>query len=96
MNIPILSGSIHSGDAFYRADRELPAIAKANKCLAAEMEAFALFANAKYFKKTAAVLLTVSDNIITHQVISSEERERSLTTMTRLALEAAHKIHEAI
>lgn len=96
LNIPVLSGSIHSGDAFYRVDREMPALAKQNKCLAAEMEAFALFANAKYFNKTAAAILTVSDNIITHQVISTEERERSLTTMTQLALEAACRIHEAL
>lgn len=88
LNIPILSGPIHSGDAFYRVDKELPAIAKANKCLAAEMEAFALYANAKYFNKTAATLLTVSDNIVTHQKISAEERERSLAVMTRLALES--------
>ena len=88
LNIPVLSGAIHSGDAFYRVDRELPAIVKQNKCLAAEMEAFALFANAKYFNKTAATLLTVSDNIVTHQKISAEEREKSLAVMTRLALES--------
>jgi purine-nucleoside phosphorylase len=56
--------------------------------LAAEMEAFALFANAKYFNKTAATLLTVSDNIVTHEKISAEEREKSLAVMTRLALES--------
>lgn len=88
LNIPIQAGSIHSGDAFYRVDRELPAIAKENKCIAAEMEAFALFANAKYFNKAAATLLTVSDNIITHQQISAEEREKSLAVMSRLALES--------
>lgn len=87
LKIPIQAGAIHSGDAFYRVDRELPAIAKKNKCLGAEMEAFALFANAKYFNKTAATLLTVSDNIITHQQISAEEREKSLAVMSRLALE---------
>ena len=89
---PLLSGPIHSGDAFYRIDRELPKIAKENKCLAAEMEAFALFANAKYFNKTAASLLTVSDNIVTHQKMSADEREKSLAVMTRLALEAAVKM----
>jgi purine-nucleoside phosphorylase len=52
------------------------------------MEAFALFANAKHFNKTAATLLTVSDNIITHVKISAEEREKSLAVMTKLALES--------
>lgn len=88
LNIPLLTGPIHSGDAFYRVDRQLPKIARENKCIAAEMEAFALFANAKYFNKMAASLLTVSDNIVTHKKMSAEEREKSLAVMTRLALES--------
>ncbi|HYM93055.1 MAG TPA: purine-nucleoside phosphorylase [Chitinophagaceae bacterium] len=88
LNIPLLSGPIHSGDAFYRVDRQLPNIARENKCIAAEMEAFALFANAKHFNKMAASLLTVSDNIVTHKKMSAEEREKSLAVMTRLALES--------
>ncbi len=88
LNISLLNGPIHSGDAFYRTDKELPKIATDNNCLAAEMEAFALFANAKHFNKMAATLLTVSDNIATHQKISADERERSLAVMTRLALES--------
>jgi purine-nucleoside phosphorylase len=89
LKIPIHSGPIHSGDAFYRIDRTLPKIAMENKCLAAEMEAFALFANAKHFNKQAATLLTVSDNIVNHQKISAKEREQSLAVMTDLALESA-------
>lgn len=92
MNIPLLRGPVHSGDAFYRTLPGLPPIAVDNKLLAAEMEAFALFANAKLFKKSAATLLTVSDNIITKQVISAEEREKSLDKMAVLALESALKI----
>jgi len=56
------------------------------------MEAFALFANAKYFKKTAATILTVSDIIPDRKMITAEERERSLEQMTRLALEAAARM----
>ena len=89
LKVPVLTGPIHSGDCFYRTDTALPVIATENNLLAAEMEAFALFANAKLFNKTAACLLTVSDNIVTHQQISPDERERSLDTMAKLALEAA-------
>ena len=88
LNIPLQSGPIHSGDAFYRIGEGLPPIVSQNNCLAAEMEAFALFANAKHFNKTAATLLTVSDNIVTHVKISAEEREKSLAVMTELALES--------
>lgn len=88
LNLPMLAGNIHSGDPFYRVDRNLPGIAVDNNCLAAEMEAFALFANAKHFKKSAATLLTVSDIIPARKMITAEERERSLEQMTRLALES--------
>lgn len=93
LGMSVLTGPIHAGDAFYRTVPGLPPIAVENKCLAAEMEAFALFANAKQCKKMAATLLTVSDNIITKQTISADQRERSLTDMTKLALESAVRIH---
>jgi len=89
LNIPLRSGPVHSGDAFYTTGNGLPAIATNNHCLAAEMEAFALFANAKQCNKTAATLLTISDNIVTKQIISADERERSLDVMAKLALESA-------
>lgn len=89
MNRPLKSASIHSSDIFYRADMSTPVIAKNNHCLAVEMEAFALFANARYLDKMAATLLTVSDIIPTHQKISPDERERSLLPMMELALEAS-------
>ena len=88
LNMHLLTGNIHSGDPFYRLDRNLPKIAVDNNCLAAEMEAFALFANAKHFNKAAATLLTVSDIIPDRKMITADERERSLDKMTRLALES--------
>ena len=92
LDLKIKIGTIHSGDVFYRAEKDKPAIVKKYKCLAAEMEAFALYANARYLKKSAATLLTVSDIIGTHQKISAEEREKALLPMMVLALEAAIKI----
>jgi purine-nucleoside phosphorylase len=50
LKLEIKVGPIHSGDVFYRAEKDKPAIVKKYKCLAAEMEAFALFANARYLK----------------------------------------------
>ncbi|HLG38925.1 MAG TPA: purine-nucleoside phosphorylase [Chitinophagaceae bacterium] len=88
LNMAVRTGAIHSGDAFYRTDKALPEIVIEHNCLAAEMEAFALFANAQYFEKTAATLLTVSDIIRTHERMSADERERSLDKMINLALES--------
>ncbi len=92
MNQEIKNCSVHSSDVFYRKDKDIPRIALKKKCLAVEMEAFALFANAKYLGKSAATLLTVSDVIPTHEMISAEEREKALLPMIVLALEAAIKL----
>ncbi len=92
LGLKVKVGSIHSGDVFYRAEKGRPAIVKKYKCLAAEMEAFALFANARYLKKSAATLLTVSDIISTHQRITADEREKALLPMMNLALEAVLKM----
>lgn len=89
LNLDLLNGPIHSGDAFYTSSKELPPIATKNNLLAAEMEAFALFANAKYLKKSAACLLTVSDNIVNKTMISAEEREKKVSKMIELGLESA-------
>ncbi len=96
MSIPLRTGAIHSGDVFYRADAALPEIVLEHNCLAAEMEAFALFSNAQYLERMAATLLTVSDIIPTHEKISADERERSLDKMITLAMESVLGIHKAI
>jgi purine-nucleoside phosphorylase len=88
LEMPVRNCNIHSSDIFYRKDPKMPKVAAANNCLAVEMEAFALFANAKYLGKNAATLLTVSDIIPTHEKISADQREKSLLPMMKLALEA--------
>lgn len=90
--IPLHCCNIHSSDIFYRKETGTPAIAIAHNCLAVEMEAFSLFANAKHLGKTASTLLTVSDIIPTHQQISANEREKALKPMIELALEAAIRL----
>ncbi len=60
--------------------------------IASEMEAFSLFYNAKREGKKAACILTVVDVPSNLEGISSEEREKSLNTMIKLALDSALKI----
>jgi purine-nucleoside phosphorylase len=88
LNLTVTNAPIHSADAFYRSLPGLPMIVREYDLPVVEMESFSLFANARHLKKSAACILTVSDNIITKQVISSEEREKSLEKMTVLALES--------
>lgn len=84
--------NVHSSDIFYRKDPAIPAIAVKHNCPAVEMEAFALFANARHLGKTAAALLTVSDVIPTRQAISSDQREKALLPMMELSLDAACRL----
>lgn len=83
--------NIHSSDIFYRKNPAIPAIATKYSCPAVEMEAFGLFANARYLGKNAATILTVSDIIPTNENISADQRETALKPMIELALEAAWK-----
>jgi purine-nucleoside phosphorylase len=92
MGLNIIKGAIHSSDIFYRDKPGTPDIAVKNDCPAVEMESFALFANARYLKKSAATLLTVSDIIPTHEQMSAEQRETALKTMMELALESCLKL----
>ncbi|GKX30716.1 purine-nucleoside phosphorylase [Vallitalea longa] len=90
LNIPIVKGRIHSSDVFYNGDFD--AYKKYRDeygCLAAEMESFALFANAKVSDKKASCILTVSDNIETKEETSSEERQNAFTKMMEIALQFA-------
>ena len=56
--------------------------------ISAEMEAFALFYNAKVLSKKAACLMTVVDSQFIEKQASPEEREQGLNNMIKIALEA--------
>lgn len=92
LSLPIKPTHIHTSDIFYRKNLGIPEIAQKYNCSAVEMEAFALFANAKYLEKNAATILTVSDVIPTGDFISADEREKALKPMMELALETALRI----
>lgn len=92
MGLALKQTPIHTSDIFYRKNPATPEIAVKHNCVAVEMEAFALFANAQFLGKNAATLLTVSDVIPTRQEISADERETALKPMIELALEAAIKL----
>lgn len=59
---------------------------------ACEMEAFSLFYNAKREGKNASCILSVVDNLDNLEGLSAEERQTSVDTMIKLALESAIKL----
>ncbi len=90
LDIPMHIERIHSSDVFYRENfEEYKTIYKNHGCVAVEMEAFALFHNAKILGKNAACILTVSDNLETKEATSSDERQNAFTNMMKIALEMA-------
>ncbi len=96
-NINLIKGTTLCNDCFspYVPDEEklfnrMPE--GIDKPIASEMEAFSLFYNAKKEGKRAACILTVVDTPSNLEGISSEEREKSLNTMIKLALDSAIKI----
>lgn len=87
LDIPVTKGMIHSSDVFYRENfKEYEKIRDEHGCLAVEMESFALFHNANVLGKKAACLLTVSDNLVTQQETSADERQNAFTKMMDIAL----------
>jgi purine-nucleoside phosphorylase len=91
MNVKIMEGNIGSGNVFYSTVKgDWEKIEADNKVIAGEMEAFALFANAKALGKEAACLLTVSDSRFAKEKnLSSQDRQNAFDDMMLLALNTA-------
>lgn len=92
MNVKIKKGTTLCSECFdvYMTDKSkcFERMPKDIKVIGAEMEAFALFYNAKVLNKKAATILTVVDDEIHGDSADSESREKALTTMIELALES--------
>ena len=92
LGIELHEGNAFSSDTFYFEENMLPVNlqhAQEHNAIAAEMESFGLFHVAKTLGKKAGCLLTISDNLVTHQETTHEERQKKLVEMMKVALEAA-------
>lgn len=74
---------------FYMADQKtfLARLPKDLNIIAAEMEAFAIFYNAKILNKKAACLMSVVDSEFKDEVVTAEDRQLGLNKMIQIALE---------
>ena len=79
-------GNVLCSDTFYTDEDEVSKAQKHN-LLGVEMEGAALYLNAHRLNKKALVICTVSNNIITGEETSSEERQHAFTDMMKVALE---------
>lgn len=95
-NTKIISGNTVSTDCFdiYMTDvnKFLERLPENFNPVSVEMEAFALFYNAKLLNKNASCLMSVVDSKFIKNVATAEERQTGLNNMIKLALDAAIKI----
>ncbi len=81
-------GGLYSTDIFYR-DSSVNDKWSALGVLAVEMEAAALYANAARAGKNALAICSISDDLLTGERITAEERQTRFTDMMKVALEIA-------
>lgn len=82
-------GSIYSSDVFYDERPDLNEQMTRHGILAVEMEAAELYNLAARYGCRALAVLTISDHLLTHDALPSEDRQSSFAEMVEIALEAA-------
>lgn len=85
-------GNVLATDVFYGEDIQDTLKWSKLGVLAAEMESTALYLNAARYNANALCIMTVSDNIATHEETTATERQTAFTKMMELSLETAIKL----
>lgn len=94
MGVKMPVGNIFSSDTFYDAAGRNDRFGKMG-VLAVEMEAAGLYCTAAYTGKRALAICSISDNLVTGEELSPDERQLTFTNMMKIALEAAVKMAAA-
>ncbi len=94
-------GNVNSSDVFYGDHENVPEGLdslyglKKMGVMALEMEAAALYMNAARYGKRGLCICTISDNVLTGEETTSEQRQIAFTDMMKVALEVAVKMENA-
>ncbi|TPE57736.1 purine-nucleoside phosphorylase [[Mycoplasma] falconis] len=89
LNMKVHEERILTEDAFYSAIPMEERVKMSGGAVCVEMEAYALFTVAEKLGKKAATLLTISDNLVTKEFTTSEQRQTAFKEMMKLALSLA-------
>ena len=81
-------GQLFTTDVFYRDTNDTLKWTKMG-VIGVEMEAYGLYLNAARAGKNALAICSISDNMVTKQELTAEERTKSVDEMITLALEIA-------
>ena len=82
-------GNVFSSDLFYSPEQEVFEVMEKYNILGVEMETAGIYGLAAEFGVKALAICTVSDQIITGERLTIEERQSSFNEMIELALETA-------
>lgn len=85
-------GNIFSSDNFYNDDQDSWKQWAKFGCLGVEMEAAALYTLAAKYGVDALAILTVSDHLVTGELTTPEERQKTFTNMMEVALDTIHSL----
>ena len=88
-NVRYHVGNIFSADLFYTPDPDMFATMAKYNVYGVEMEAAGIFPIAAEYGAEALAICTVSDDILTGDALSSEERQTTFDEMITVALETA-------
>jgi len=92
LGVPVRVGNLFSADLFYSPQPEMFDRMESMGVLGVEMEAAGLYGVCAELGARGMAICTVSDQIRTGESTTSEEREKSFTSMMKIALEAAGKV----
>ena len=91
-NIKIKAGNVLTSDEFYNDDSDYYKKWADFGILAVEMETAGLYTLAAKYRAKALSILTISDSLVSQEITSAEEREKTFSEMIELALETAVRI----
>ncbi len=86
-------GNLLSSDHFYYDDPEDNVKWRKMQVMAVEMEAAALYMNAARAGKCALAICTVSDHLISHEALTTGERQTSFNQMIEVALNTVYSLY---
>ncbi|MGF7058024.1 purine-nucleoside phosphorylase [Brassicibacter mesophilus] len=86
--IDVKVGNILTSDLFYEDDADSWKMWAKYRALVVEMETAELYTVAAKYNVNALAILTVSDNIITHEKTTAQERQETFNQMIEIALES--------
>jgi purine-nucleoside phosphorylase len=89
LDVTTHAGQIYSSDVFYDERPDLNEQMQRHGVLCVEMEAAELYTLAARYGRRALAVLTISDHLLTHESLPSDQRERSFGDMVEVALTAA-------